>query len=81
MNKSSDKIVKLRRVQNNGLEIEKLKLEIEKLKKNIQNWIKRLRKWIRKLRKLYYWIIQHMFTEMKVMEQNYHYKKLGKKGA
>lgn len=38
MNKSSDKIVKLRRVQNNGLEIEKLKLEIEKLKKKkIQN--------------------------------------------
>ena len=34
MNKSSDKIVKLRRVQNNGLEIEKLKLEIEKLNKN-----------------------------------------------
>lgn len=34
MNKSSDKIVKLRRVQNNSLEIEKLKLEIEKLNKN-----------------------------------------------
>lgn len=30
MNKSSNKIVKLRRVQNNSLEIEKLKLEIEK---------------------------------------------------
>lgn len=37
MNKSSDKIVKLRRVQDNGLEIEKLKLENEKLKKIIQN--------------------------------------------
>lgn len=35
MNKSSDKIVKLRRVQNNSLEIEKLKLEIEKLNKKL----------------------------------------------
>ena len=35
MNKSSNKIVKLRRVQNNSLEIEKLKLEIEKLNKKL----------------------------------------------
>lgn len=36
MNKSSDKIVTLSRVQNNSLEIEKLKLEIEKLNKKIK---------------------------------------------
>ena len=72
MNKSSDKIVKLRRVQNNSLEIENLNWKLKNWIKIIWNWIKRLRKWIRKLRKLYYWIIQHMFTEMKVMEQNYY---------
>lgn len=44
MNKSSDKIVKLRRVQNNGLEIEKLKLEIEKLNKKIKKMNKKIKK-------------------------------------
>lgn len=44
MNKSSDKIVKLRRVQNNGFEIENLKLEIEKLKKNYSKLNKKIKK-------------------------------------
>ena len=44
MNKSSDKIVKLRRVQNNSLEIEKLKLEIEKLNKNYLKLNKKIKK-------------------------------------
>lgn len=44
MNKSSDKIVKLRRVQNNGLEIEKLKLKIEKLNKKIKKMNKKIKK-------------------------------------
>lgn len=44
MNKSSDKIVKLKRVQNNSLEIEKLKLEIEKLNKKIKKMNKKIKK-------------------------------------
>mgnify|MGYP000542066555 FL=1 len=44
MNKSSDKIVKLRGVQNNSLEIEKLKLEIEKLNKKIKKMNKKIKK-------------------------------------
>nr|DAL64054.1 MAG TPA_asm: protein of unknown function (DUF5320) [Caudoviricetes sp.] len=44
MNKSRDKIVKLWRVQNNGLEIEKLKLEIEKLNKKIKKMNKKIKK-------------------------------------
>lgn len=44
MNKSSDKIVKLRRVQDNGLEIEKLKLENEKLKKDYSKLNKKIKK-------------------------------------
>lgn len=44
MNKSSDKIVKLRRVQNNSFEIEKLKLEIEKLNKKIKKMNKKIKK-------------------------------------
>lgn len=52
MNKSSDKIVKLRRVQNNGLEIEKLKLEIEKLKKNYSKLNKKIKKMNKKIKKV-----------------------------
>ena len=44
MNKSSDKIVKLRRVQDNGLEIEKLKLENSKLNKKIKKLNKKIKK-------------------------------------
>ena len=52
MNKSSDKIVKLRRVQNNGLEIEKLKLEIEKLKKKYSKLNKKIKKMNKKIKKV-----------------------------
>lgn len=52
MNKSSDKIVKLRRVQNNGLEIEKLKLEIEKLNKNYLKLNKKIKKMNKKIKKV-----------------------------
>jgi predicted nucleic acid-binding Zn-ribbon protein len=52
MNKSSDKIVKLRRVQNNSLEIEKLKLEIEKLNKNYSKLNKKIKKINKKIKKV-----------------------------
>lgn len=52
MNKSSDKIVKLRRVQNNGFEIEKLKLEIEKIEKNYSKLNKKIKKMNKKIKKV-----------------------------
>ena len=52
MNKTSDKIFKLRRVQDNGLEIEKLKLENEKLKKDYSKLNKKIKKLNKKIKKV-----------------------------